>query len=90
MEQPGYICAGLVEKYSGIGLNSCGMKKYQKCYFPKLTNLPYPLESYLICENESDLMIELDRTRRLLETTQQENQQMSQLIMDLNSQIERI
>ncbi|RIB29798.1 hypothetical protein C2G38_2154456 [Gigaspora rosea] len=40
--------------------------------------------------DKSDLTIELDRTRRLLETTQQENWQMPQLIMNLNSRIEQM
>ncbi|RIB12671.1 hypothetical protein C2G38_2041626 [Gigaspora rosea] len=39
-------------------------------------------------ENKDDLAIELDRTNKFLETTQQENQRMSQLIVNLNSQIE--
>ncbi|RIB12659.1 hypothetical protein C2G38_2200070 [Gigaspora rosea] len=47
-------------------------------YFPELTNLSTLWK-----------MIELDRAKRLLEDTQQENQQMSQLI-DLNSHIERM
>ncbi|RIB19714.1 hypothetical protein C2G38_2181071 [Gigaspora rosea] len=115
-EEPGCIFAGFVEKYSGIGLSSCGTKEQQKwrgfkgqktaerlkLHYNQFFVNPQFHESLVgssgfsqenkrsRLENEDDLAIELDRTKRLLETTQQENQQMSQLIMDLNGQIEQM
>ncbi|CAG8503057.1 10606_t:CDS:2 [Scutellospora calospora] len=86
MEELGYIFAGLIEKYSRIGLYYCRMKELQKWRGFK--------EKYLICEvHYNQFFVNPQFYESLVgssETIQQENQQISQLIIDLNSQIKQI